>query len=149
KGWSDAIHAFALAAKRMPNLRLRLIGGGEDEARVTATIRDHAIESRVDRSGYVSHDELLREMINSDIFLQPSRTAANGNTEGGAPVTLIDAQSVRLPICATTHADIPEVSPHGVSALLATEGDVLPISENLVRLAQNRDLRLELGKRGR
>jgi len=149
KGWPDALAAFAQAAREMPNLRLRLIGGGEDEARVTAVIRDLKIESRIDRSGYVNHGELLREMRASDIFLQPSRVAANGNTEGGAPVTLIDAQSVGLPICATMHADIPEVAPHDVSALLAPERDINAIAHNILRLATDRQLRQRLGAGGR
>ncbi len=149
KGWADALHAFAQTAARVPQLRLRLIGGGEDEDKVTTTIRELGIEARVDRTSYVTHEQLLVEMQNSDIFLQPSRTAANGNTEGGAPVTLIDAQSMKLAICATTHADIPEVSPHGVSALLAPEGNIRQIGENLEKLALNAELRRELGNKGR
>ncbi len=148
KGWADALRAFARASRQV-QMRLRLIGGGEDEDLVTKAIRELGIESLVDRSGYVTHDELLREMMASDIFLQPSRTAANGNTEGGAPVTLIDAQSVKLAICATSHADIPEVAPHGVSSLLSPEGDVELLSENLLRLARDPQLRRQFGENGR
>ena len=148
KGWADALCAFARASQQV-QMHLRLIGGGEDEAQVIKMIRELGIESLVERSGYVTHDELLREMMASDIFLQPSRTAANGNTEGGAPVTLIDAQSVKLAICATSHADIPEVAPHGVSSLLSPEGDVELLSENLLRLARDPQLRRQFGENGR
>jgi colanic acid/amylovoran biosynthesis glycosyltransferase len=85
----------------------------------------------------------------ADIFLQPSRTADNGNTEGGAPITLIDAQSVGLAICSTTHADIPEVAPHGVSALLSPERDPGALTQNLLKLATDRALRQRLGQGGR
>lgn len=149
KGWSFAVKAFARAAKLNPDIRLRLIGEGEDEAALTQLIEKLGIGPRVERSGYVKHDQLIEEMLRADVFLQPSQTAKNGNTEGGAPVTLIDAQATGLAICATFHADIPEVSPHNVSALLSPENEIEFLSENLIRLCADHALRTRLGAAGR
>jgi colanic acid/amylovoran biosynthesis glycosyltransferase len=149
KGWSDALRSFQIAHLQFPNLRLRLIGAGEDEEKVSVVIKELGLADVVNRSGYVTHEVLLQEMLRADIFLQPSRTAANGNTEGGAPVTLIDAQATGLSICATEHADIPEVSPHRISALLSAEKDVSALARHLLELAQSPNLRRELGQAGR
>ena len=149
KGWADALGAFQIVARKHANLRLRLIGNGEDEVKVERRLFELGIEKITSFTGYVPHVELLAEMQSADIFLQPSRTAQNGNTEGGAPVTLLDAQAMSLAICATTHADIPEVAPHGVSALLSPERDVQRLAENLARLVEDRALRIELGAKGR
>ena len=43
------------------------------------------------------------------------------NTEGGAPVAILEAQATGLPVISSYHADIPEVVVDGKSALLAPE----------------------------
>jgi hypothetical protein len=60
-------------------------------------------------------------MIN---FILSNITALNGDTEGGAPVAILEAQATGLPVISSYHADIPEAVVGGKSALLAPERDV-------------------------
>ncbi|NIP81231.1 MAG: glycosyltransferase, partial [Gemmatimonadetes bacterium] len=54
--------------------------------------------------------------------------AANGDGEGGAPTTLLEAQAVGLPVVASRHADIPwVVAPE--AGLLAPEEDPEALAE--------------------
>lgn len=67
---------------------------------------------------------LFEEAYKHHIFISPSVTAKNGDTEGGAPVTVIEMAASGMPIVSTTHCDIPEVIEDGVTGLLAPERDV-------------------------
>ena len=57
------------------------------------------------------------------MFIHPSREAADGDCEGGAPIVLLDAQATGLPAISTRHCDIPEEVLDGESGLLVSEGD--------------------------
>jgi len=54
---------------------------------------------------------------------KPSVTAANGDSEGGAPVTIIEMAAAGLPILSTTHCDIPFVLGESNCKLLVPERD--------------------------
>ena len=56
------------------------------------------------------------------MFLAPSVTAANGDSEGGAPTTILDAQATGTIVVASRHADIPFIVDDGLTGFLAEEG---------------------------
>jgi colanic acid/amylovoran biosynthesis glycosyltransferase len=64
---------------------------------------------------------LFEQAYEHDVFLSPSVTAADGDTEGGAPVTILEMAATGMPVVSTRHCDIPAVLPDG---LLADERDV-------------------------
>lgn len=74
--------------------------------------------------GFLPHDRLLDEAYRHHLFLSPSVTARDGDSEGGAPVALIEMAASGMPIVSTRHCDIPEVVLDGVNAALADERDV-------------------------
>jgi colanic acid/amylovoran biosynthesis glycosyltransferase len=152
KGLPDAIAAVAVASRDI-DVRLTIAGGPDDThrsraeaARIAAAAAASGLGDRLRFTGVLAHDALIALACQSHVFLQPSRTAADGDNEGGAPVTLIDVAATGLPAVATRHADIPDVVPDGVSGLLAGEGDVTALSANLVRLARQPELLLRLGQ---
>ena len=65
----------------------------------------------------------MRRPTKHDVFLAPSVTASNGDTEGGAPVAIIEMAASGMPIVSTRHCDIPSVVLDGVTGLLAAERD--------------------------
>jgi colanic acid/amylovoran/stewartan biosynthesis glycosyltransferase WcaL/AmsK/CpsK len=149
KGVVSAIRAFNHIADTYPNARLRILGDGPEKQLVQHEIRRHRLTDRVDLEGYVPYERHLSAMRSADLFLAASRTAADGDTEGGAPVALIEAQASGLPIISTQHADIPEVVGNGTSGLLSPEGDDDALSRNLQWLLDHPDLWLEMGATGR
>ena len=104
---------------------------------------------RVDRLGYVSYSRFLHELDRGHILLQPSKTAANGDSEGGAPVVLLDAQAARVPVVSTRHADIPEYVIDGEGGLLAAEKDIDGLTERLCELLLDPGMRARMGDAGR
>ena len=76
-------------------------------------------------------------------------TAANGDTEGGAPTTILEAQALGLPILASTHADIPNITVPGLSASLAPERDSAALAAALANLLDDRPSWSRMGEAGR
>src|SRR5206468_10582768 len=96
-----------------PGPELRLIGDGELRSRIEALARELGIGDEVVFLGAQPHARFREELLRAHLFLSPSVTAADGDTEGGAPVGIIEASATGMPVVATRHADIPEVIRHG------------------------------------
>jgi colanic acid/amylovoran biosynthesis glycosyltransferase len=128
KGLTLAVEALG-ALKERVGIEATIVGDANREARNQEEKR--RIEQAIARSGltvrmlgYQSHERLLAEADRHHLFISPSVTATDGDTEGGAPVTLIEMAALGLPVVSTRHADIPEVLPERLGCLLADERDV-------------------------
>ena len=149
KGIPFAINAFAKVKKDHPGIQLRILGDGPMRAQIETLIEELGISSSVTLLGYQPHDVFLNEAKNAHIFMLPSITAQNGDTEGGAPVAILEAQATGLPVISSYHADIPEVVVDGESALLAPERDVETLARHLEYLVEHPDVWGEMGRAGR
>lgn len=130
KGIPDAIEALAELRENVP-VNVTVVGDAGHDPSTQAVKQD--VLKAIDRVGlgnvtqllgYQPHDRLLQLAGTHHVFLHPSRTALDGDSEGGAPVSLLEMAALGLAIVSTRHADIPHVLPHGVCARLAEEGDV-------------------------
>ena len=149
KGLVYAIQAFAKIANAYPLAQLRMIGDGPLRGELEIEINKLGLQDRVTLLGFLSHEAALDELRRATVLLYPSVTAANGDTEGGAPVALIEAQASGTPIVSSMHADIPEVAPHERCGLLFPERDVMGLATGLDALLGNEALRLQMAKAGR
>ncbi len=147
-------HVYGLRACRKiigshPGLRVRIIGDGELRSDVEREIWRLGLEDRVDLLGVLPHETCLKELGRASVLLYPSVTAADGDTEGGAPVALIEAMASGLAIVSSLHADIPTVAPDRRCALLFPERNVDGLAEGLDAVLGSGRLREELGSAGR
>lgn len=149
KGVRSAIRAFGTVANRYPHLRLRILGDGPERNLVEDSIRRRHLTERVILEGYVPYDRHLQALQEAELFLAPSRTASDGDSEGGAPVALIEAQAAGLPILSTRHADIPEIVEDSVSGLLSPEHDDEAFARNLEWMMEHSDVWEPMGRAGR
>lgn len=128
KGVLQALEAVRDLRREGRDLEFRMIGDdtlteGGYAARVNAYIREQQMEDCVTRLGFLNHDRYVEEMDRADVFLHPSVVDSAGASEGGAPTTIIEAQALGLPVVATLHCDIPNVTVPGESAALVPERD--------------------------
>lgn len=77
-----------------------------------------------------------------DIYVQPSRSE-------GLPLSIMEASLARLPIVATKVGGIPEVATNGENAILVPSEDPHSLAEALIHLYNEKNVRLELGCKGR
>ncbi len=92
---------------------------------------------RVRLLGYQPYDVMLEQARGHHVFLAPSVPAADGDSEGGAPVTLIEMCASGMAVVSTTHCDIPGVVLDGVTGLLAPERDVDALAEHIRWLTEH------------
>lgn len=134
KGHLYTVQAFAKALQTCPNMKLDLIGrdrDGQSLRKVKELVEAEGIANKVTFMDFVPYEDLGNHLERSDVFIHPSCTAEDGDTEGGAPVILLEAQASGLPVISTKHCDIPSVVAVGKSALLVEERQVTALSEAL------------------
>ena len=142
KGLPYAIEALGLV-KDAADLRITIIGDAnawpetqKEKQRILDAIRLSGLGARVRLLGYQTYERLLAEAYEHDVFLSPSVRAADGDTEGGAPVTILEMAATGMPVVSTRHADIPEVLPEG-AGLLAEERDPEGLAAHLRHLIEH------------
>lgn len=135
KGLSLAIEALGRLRGEV-DLSVTLIGDASElaasqreKARIERAIAASGLE--VKRLGFQPHSVLFEEAARHDLFMAPSVEGADGDTEGGAPVALIEMAAAGIPIVASDHCDIPGVILDGKTGLLAREGSVDHLEERL------------------
>ncbi len=150
KGIPYALKALAVAQANRPfPYALTLVGDGEDRPQIEALVDELGLRSCTTFKGMMPYELVLAELPRHDILLQTSVTAQNGDSEGGAPVILLDAQASGMPVLATTHGDIPEYVRDGESGYLAQERDVEGMAERMSLLVDQSQRWAEMGRMGR
>lgn len=149
KGVRAAVRAFGSLARRYPHARLRILGDGPQRRLIEESIRRRHLQDRVAMEGYVAYDRHLQALQEAHLILAASRTAPDGDSEGGAPVALIEAQAAGVPVISTRHADIPEVVEDTVSGLLSPEFDDEALARNLEWMLEHPEAWERMGCAGR
>ena len=149
KGLLDALEAVARIRRSLPRLEFRIIGDGPQRTQAQQKIRALGLTPLTTWVGTVSHRRFYEELDRAHVLLAPSRTAPDGDMEGGAPTVLIEAQAAGLPIVASRHCDIPEVVPDTRSGLLAPEGDHEAFAQRLLEVLTHPERWQALGRAGR
>ena len=132
KGLLDAIDAFARARARVPQARMTIVGDGPDEELARARVTRLGLADCLEFVGMQPHADVIRRLTAASVFIHPSATAADGDSEGGAPTILLEAQAIGTPIVSTRHADIPHIVHEGPGAILCGEHDIDALTDALV-----------------
>jgi colanic acid/amylovoran biosynthesis glycosyltransferase len=148
KGLEYALQALAKVSNKY-SFQLRIIGSGEIEENLRSLAVNLNLTKKIDWLGMQPHKNVIEEIKSCDILINPSITAADGNSEGGAPTILLEAQACGVPIISTVHADIPYITCTNESALLSPERDVDHLAHNICQLFKNSDAWPIMGKKGR
>ena len=143
KGIPYALAGIGSWIKRGGNAHITIIGDSDrdprsqtEKAKIMATIEKFNMARQVTHLGYCTHQQLIDHAYLHHIFISPSVTAEDGDTEGGAPVTIIEMAATGMPIISTTHCDIPNVVPANRCALLVEERDSTGIASAIETLTE-------------
>ena len=155
KGIPTAIYALDKVCSQI-ELQVTIVGDSNGQARseaekqaIRAAVEESKLHDRVDFLGYQRHDDLMELAYRHHVFLSPSQTADDGDSEGGAPVSLIEMSATGIQIVSTKHCDIPNVVIDGKTGHLAVEKDISSIAEKLLFVGQNTDLWHHFAKNAR
>ncbi|QIA52017.1 colanic acid biosynthesis glycosyltransferase WcaL [Pantoea agglomerans] len=135
KGLDVAVKASAILKQRGGQFQYTIIGNGDQDEMMRNFIAREGMEDCVSMPGFKPQEEIRRALSEADIFLLPSKTAADGDMEG-IPVALMEAMAVGLPVVSTFHSGIPELIENNVSGWLVEEDDPEALAETLLKLSQ-------------
>ena len=101
------LQAAQLLRRYIPELQIRVVGGGPQEASLLRMWRRLKLEPVVTWVGEISQRELAREYNRADVFCLPS-------VQEGFGIAFLEAMAAGIPIIAARAAAVPEVVRHGI-----------------------------------
>ena len=82
KGFDDLIRAVALVKKEAPlPFHVTIIGGGEGESELKKLAEECDVSDVLSFAGYMKLENVYKTYLKSHLYLQPSKTARNGDME--------------------------------------------------------------------
>jgi glycosyltransferase involved in cell wall biosynthesis len=138
KDYPTQLKAFALAAARVPTLRMVIAGEGPLAADIRRMIGELEL---LDRVRLIGHREDVPVLLKGlDVFVLASKFEPYG-------VALLEAKAAGLPVVATRVNEVPEIVRDGETGLLSPAGDAEAMARSFVQLACDPALRTCLGQR--
>lgn len=133
------LRASAQLVHRIPELDVRIAGGGLEQQRLIELWRELKLEKVVHWLGDVTDSELAREYNRADIFCLPS-------VQEGFGIVFLEAMAAGKPIVAARSAAVPEVIPQG---MLVEPDNPEALAEGIFRLYTDSALRQQLSESGK
>lgn len=134
KGHKYSIEAVSKIINECPNLELTFIGNENTpglKKALTDMVKKLKLQGCIQFLPPVDYKYLYKTLAEYDVFIHPSCYSSDMDCEGGAPIVLLDAQAIGLPVISTTHCDIPEEVIHGKTGLLSPEKDSSALSKSI------------------
>jgi glycosyltransferase involved in cell wall biosynthesis len=131
--------AAARLLPRIPNLEVRIVGGGPESTRLKKICRDKNLDAIVTFRENISQSELAREYQACDVFCLPS-------VQEGFGIVFLEAMAAGKPIIAARAAAVPEVVQQG---LLADPDNGESLAAAIERLYGDPALRQAFADKGR
>ncbi|WP_170426821.1 glycosyltransferase family 4 protein [Ruegeria arenilitoris] len=136
KGFDRLIDAFAMLPTSL-DWHWTHIGGGTLAEALSDRAEGAGIADRITWRGACDQPEVIAAMRASDLFVLPSRIAADGDRDG-LPNVLMEAASQLLPILSTPVSAIPEFIDTGTHGLLSDDNPAA-LAEAITEMATNPD----------
>jgi glycosyltransferase involved in cell wall biosynthesis len=134
QGVDYLLRAFAILARRHPNVKLALVGDGPCKAQYEALIREHDLASRIILPGLIPHSEVPNWLAVSDILVSPR--IDNPITRAGFVSQMPEYMAMAKPIVATWVS--------GCRYLLRDEAGILVDPNDVAALQRGLEQALEL-----
>lgn len=152
KGIDDVLRALNLALKENPHLRYLVVGDGPERENLERLAERLGLSTRVHFLGEKSYFEVHRYFRACDIYVQPSKSVldqrAGISDEGTMGRSYCEAGACGKPVIASPTGGVVDVVRDGVNGIMVPAGDHERIARAILRLANDADLRAQLGGNG-
>jgi glycosyltransferase involved in cell wall biosynthesis len=146
KGHKQLLQALGQIKDRLPDFRLMIVGGDTAEyimsnggyvPQLQEQARDLGLSQQVIFMGMRSDVPAI--LAASDLFTMPSSGEA-------CPMAILEAMAMKKAIVALDEGGPRELVEHGKSGLLSQQGDIQQLAEYILTLANDPDLRKQMGE---
>lgn len=136
KGVKYLIEAMKSIKQKDKNIKLMLVGDGEDRGKLERLVKELDLEENVIFIGKVPNEKVPEYMVVSDVFVLPSLSESFG-------IVNLEAMASGLPIVATKVGGLPEIIKDGENGFLVEPKNTKEITEKVLLLLED----IELNKR--
>ena len=142
KGLNYLLKAFYYVKKEMPETRLIICGPGTRlRKRYEQWVKDVRLQDVV-FTGMVNFEEQPGYYRTADVFCAPNTSHESFG------LVLVEAMATGRPVVATNIEGFAAVITHGKEGLLVPPMTVRPLADALLKLLQDKQLRLQMGENG-
>lgn len=148
-GIDTLIEAYAMLVNRftskqtvnVPELHLRLVGGGDLTSELKALARRLGVGDSVTFVGRVPHSKVPQELTKLDIYVALSRRESFG-------VAIVEASAAGRPVVVSDAGGLPEVVVEGETGFIVPCEEPQAAADALEKLVLDAELRHQLGSAG-
>lgn len=130
KSVGHLLEAFALVRKELADVRLIVVGSGDDQARLEAIAAGLKIQDAVTFTGFVSTEEKVR-------LLQKMWFVANPSSKEGWGLTVIEANACGTPCIASDVPGLRDSVVENKTGMLYLYGDIRGLANGMKELLNN------------
>lgn len=141
KGFSYLINAMPAILKKIPDVKLMIIGEGEQFAALKYLIESLGLNKSVIFTGALSQKEMALAYASTDVFVLPSLFESFG-------ISIVEAQAAGKPVIGTRTGGLPEALIENKTGLLVEPRDSKQLEVAILKVLLNPELNKELGKEG-
>ena len=143
-GVLNLIDAFYSVLQTVPGARLLLIGEGELLEEVRDRVDELQIEKSVEITGFLPHTDVLNYIILSDIAVAPYPKL--NTIFYFSPIKIFEYMAAGKAIIASNIGQIAKILENDRSAMLINPGDNKQLTEAIVTLIRNLEMRERFGR---
>ncbi|MBI2625245.1 MAG: glycosyltransferase family 4 protein [Candidatus Nealsonbacteria bacterium] len=133
KGFEALIEIMPSLIKENPNLKLIIVGSGEEKQRLELKIRELKIENSVKLAGLVHHQNIPLYFKAADVFV------LNSEYEGLSH-TILEAMQFGVPVVCSNKGGNPELVESGHNGFLAEYNNKDQLKEAILKILQDKVL---------
>lgn len=140
KGLNVLLKAWETVIRCTPDTHLVIVGEGDQRSHLEDLTEIRGIKHRVRFTGAVA--DTVQYLQACDVYVQPSFTE-------GLPISVLEAMACGLPVIATGVGGVTDLLSNGINGIVIPPHDPDSLSDGLVELLSNLNLRLSLGGQAR
>ena len=148
KGTEYLIRAMRIVVDSIPEAQLTICGDGPLRASLEQLVDSMNLKSNIKFVGWKPKPDVLDILSRASVFVLPSITSRDGDSEGLGMVFL-EAMALQTPVIGTNHGGIPDAVQHEVNGYLVKECDPGEIAERIINLIKNPAIAAKMGQQGR
>ena len=149
KGCGLVIESLARIRHDLSNWRYVIIGNGPYEGELRRLALKHHLAENVEIRVNVGINELLDWYLGADVFIMVSREIPEQGEVEGLGLVYMEAGGAFLPVIAGKSGGVVDVVCHGYNGLLVDPLSSEEISQAILKLYRDEELRKNLGSNGR